>query len=120
VDEHLARRANLEAERLRDHVADLERTKRALESTTADLERALESAAAGSQAKSQFLATMSHELRTPLNAILGFSEMLAGEMFGPLGNQRYVDYVKIIHDSGRHLLEVINEISISRSSTPAT
>lgn len=110
MDQHLARRASLEAERLREHVADLERTKRALESTTADLERALQSAAAGSQAKSQFLATMSHELRTPLNAILGFSEMLAGQMFGPLGNQRYVDYVRIIHDSGRHLLDVINEI----------
>jgi signal transduction histidine kinase len=110
VDEHLANRATLEAERLRAYVADLERTKRALEATTGDLERALEAASASSQAKSQFLATMSHELRTPLNAILGFSQVIGNQMFGPLGNPRYADYVRIIHDSGQHLLAVINEI----------
>ena len=66
-------------------------------------------------AKSRFLATMSHELRTPLNAILGFSEVMQGEMMGPLGNDIYKGYVADIHDSGRHLLELINEIlDISR------
>ena len=66
-------------------------------------------------AKSRFLATMSHELRTPLNAILGFSEVMQNELMGPLGNDIYKGYVADIHDSGRHLLELINEIlDISR------
>lgn len=61
-------------------------------------------------AKSRFLATMSHELRTPLNAILGFSEIMMGEVFGPLGNDHYKEYAGDIHNSGRHLLDLINEI----------
>ncbi|MFV0298799.1 MAG: sensor histidine kinase [Hyphomicrobiaceae bacterium] len=61
-------------------------------------------------AKSRFLATMSHELRTPLNAILGFSEVMHSEMLGPLDNPKYKDYANSIHTSGRHLLELINEI----------
>ncbi|MBL8572563.1 MAG: sensor histidine kinase [Hyphomicrobiaceae bacterium] len=66
-------------------------------------------------AKSRFLATMSHELRTPLNAILGFSEVIKGEMLGPLENATYKDYVGDIHASGQHLLNLINEIlDISR------
>ncbi|MEI9987619.1 MAG: MHYT domain-containing protein [Aliidongia sp.] len=88
VDQHLAERRAEEAVRLHAHIAELEATKRQLEATARDLETALEAAASGSQAKSQFLATMSHELRTPLNAIVGFSEMLAQELFGPLGDPR--------------------------------
>lgn len=61
-------------------------------------------------AKSKFLATMSHELRTPLNAILGFSEVMQSELFGPFDNPQYRDYIGNIHDSGRHLLNLINEI----------
>ncbi len=61
-------------------------------------------------AKSRFLASMSHELRTPLNAILGFSEVMANEVLGPLENQTYREYASDIHDSGNHLLELINEI----------
>jgi two-component system cell cycle sensor histidine kinase PleC len=61
-------------------------------------------------AKSRFLATMSHELRTPLNAILGFSEIIKGEVLGPVGNAQYKDYVSDIHTSGQHLLTLINEI----------
>ena len=61
-------------------------------------------------AKSRFLATMSHELRTPLNAILGFSEVMQHEMLGPVGNESYRGYVNDIHESGRHLLNLINEI----------
>jgi two-component system cell cycle sensor histidine kinase PleC len=61
-------------------------------------------------AKSRFLATMSHELRTPLNAILGFSEIIKGEILGPIGNANYKDYVGDIHTSGQHLLNLINEI----------
>jgi signal transduction histidine kinase/HAMP domain-containing protein len=67
-------------------------------------------AEAASAAKSRFLANMSHELRTPLNAIIGFSEMLSGQVFGTLGNPRYVEYAKDILHSGRHLLDVINSV----------
>jgi len=61
-------------------------------------------------AKSRFLASMSHELRTPLNAILGFSEVMANEVLGPMGNDTYKTYAGDVHDSGRHLLDLINEI----------
>src|SRR3954452_23190409 len=62
-----------------------------------------------SRHKSEFLASMSHELRTPLNAVIGFSEVLLERMFGDL-NERQEDYLRDIRDSGRHLLELINEI----------
>ncbi len=61
-------------------------------------------------AKSRFLATMSHELRTPLNAILGFSEVMKSEVLGPIENENYRDYAANIHESGQHLLNLINEI----------
>ncbi|HEX7776861.1 MAG TPA: MHYT domain-containing protein [Parvibaculum sp.] len=115
-DRHLARLSMQEAKRLRAHVAELEETKRKLEATSADLLTALQAASASNQAKSQFLATMSHELRTPLNAIIGFSEILASELFGPLGSNRYREYAKDVRDSGRHLLNLINDIlDFSRS-----
>jgi PAS domain S-box-containing protein len=60
--------------------------------------------------KSRFLATMSHELRTPLNAILGFSEIIAEERLGPVGNPRYKDYAGDILASGKHLLSLINDL----------
>lgn len=69
-----------------------------------------EQADSANQAKSQFLANMSHELRTPLNAIIGFSEMMMKETFGPLGSERYKEYLGDIHVSARHLLEIINEV----------
>jgi signal transduction histidine kinase len=67
-------------------------------------------AEAASQAKSEFLATMSHELRTPLNAVIGFSQIMMTETLGPIGSPQYRDYAKDIHDSGVHLLEIINDI----------
>jgi C4-dicarboxylate-specific signal transduction histidine kinase len=66
-------------------------------------------AEAANLAKSQFLANMSHELRTPLNAILGFSEVLENGIAGPL-QSRQTEYVGLIHQSGSHLLHVINEV----------
>jgi two-component system cell cycle sensor histidine kinase PleC len=63
-----------------------------------------------SRAKSTFLANMSHELRTPLNAVIGFSEIMAKELFGPIGNPQYKQYSTDIFDSGNHLLELINDI----------
>ncbi|MGW6280146.1 hybrid sensor histidine kinase/response regulator [Kribbella sp. NPDC055071] len=62
-----------------------------------------------SRHKSEFLASMSHELRTPLNAVLGFSEVLLERMFGEL-NERQEEYLRDIHGSGKHLLELLNEI----------
>lgn len=62
------------------------------------------------RAKSQFLANMSHELRTPLNAIIGFSEMFVNATFGPLGSEHYQEYASDIHNSGTHLLGIINDI----------
>ena len=62
------------------------------------------------RAKSEFLANMSHELRTPLNAILGFSELMLGRVLGPLGHDKYEEYIRHIHESGGHLLGVINDI----------
>jgi two-component system, cell cycle sensor histidine kinase PleC len=67
-------------------------------------------AEAANIAKSRFLAQMSHELRTPLNAILGFSEVMKGEIFGPHQVSAYKDYAADIHNSGVHLLGLINEI----------
>jgi two-component system cell cycle sensor histidine kinase PleC len=81
-----------------------------LQAREEELNRALTAANEASRAKSNFLALMSHELRTPLNAIIGFSEVLGGEMFGPLGSGRYRDYAHDIHGAGRHLLALINDI----------
>jgi len=75
-----------------------------------DLKQALTRLSEASRAKSNFLALMSHELRTPLNAIIGFSEVIAGEFFGPTGSDRYRSYAGDIHGAGRHLLALINDI----------
>jgi signal transduction histidine kinase len=62
------------------------------------------------RSKSEFLANMSHELRTPLNAIIGFSDILRSEKFGGIGNSKYLEYVRDIHTSGVHLLDLINDV----------
>ncbi|WP_049974355.1 PAS domain-containing sensor histidine kinase [Azospirillum sp. B4] len=63
-----------------------------------------------SRAKTEFLANMSHELRTPLNAIIGFSEIIGSQSLGAIGNPAYAEYARDIHDSGRMLLDLINDI----------
>jgi PAS domain S-box-containing protein len=102
---------------LRAQVVDLEEAQRKLERQGMDLVRfaddlrvAHDRAEAANRAKSEFLANTSHELRTPLNAIIGFSEIIKDEIAGPVGNLKYLDYAADINDSGRHLLDLINDI----------
>ncbi|MCZ0737369.1 histidine kinase dimerization/phospho-acceptor domain-containing protein [Phreatobacter sp. AB_2022a] len=75
-----------------------------------DLVAARRQAEQASSQKSDFLAKISHEIRTPLNAIIGFSEVMMEERFGPIGNERYRDYLKDIHASGGHVLSLINDL----------
>ena len=85
---------------------DITATKRAAEAT----EAAREAAEIANRAKSEFLAAMSHELRTPLNAVIGFSEIIAEQLLGPVSQKSYVEYAGDINRSGRHLLQLINDI----------
>ena len=102
---------------LRASVEELQDSRQKLESQTSQLVEladnyAKEKARAeeASKAKSEFLANISHELRTPLNAIIGFSEVMTEEFFGPIGHEKYRDYAKDITESGRYLLEMIDDI----------
>jgi signal transduction histidine kinase len=67
-------------------------------------------AQAANRTKSEILANVSHELRTPLNAIIGFSELICTQLLGPGGKDKYLEYARDVHDSGKHLLGVINDI----------
>ena len=75
-----------------------------------ELKEAKNAAERAYAAKSQFLANMSHELRTPLNAIIGFSEMMQRQLLGPIGTEKYLEYIGGILESGEHLLDLISDI----------
>ncbi len=81
-----------------------------LKSLEGERDSALKTAEQASRTKSRFLAGMSHELRTPLNAIIGFSDILQQEMFGPLGNERYKEYIGLIRESGLAMLQLVTDI----------
>jgi signal transduction histidine kinase len=76
----------------------------------AELGRAADRAEAANRAKSAFLANMSHELRTPLTAVLGFSEIIANETMGPIGQPAYKEFARDIHGAGQHLLQVVSDV----------
>src|SRR6185437_1716371 len=104
-------------QRLKMTVADLRASQQTLEHQAEELADLADKyseektrAEEANQAKSKFLANMSHELRTPLNAIIGFSEIMASGMFGPLGADKYREYCQDIHQSGQYLLDVINDV----------
>ncbi|MEW6255021.1 MAG: HAMP domain-containing sensor histidine kinase [Pseudomonadota bacterium] len=90
--------------------ADRDRRFARAQAELAALRQALAVAEEENAAKSRFLAEMSHELRTPLNAVIGFSEMMAHEVFGPHGVPAYGEYARDIHASGRHLLALADDI----------
>ena len=99
----MARRYNLVLDKFNSEV-------RIREQTANELRDARDVAELANASTSQFLANMSRELRTPLNAIIGFSEVMNGELFGPVENERYKEYVGDIHKSSSHLLSLINDI----------
>lgn len=81
-----------------------------LKRAEAAISAAKDEAQTANRAKSEFLAHMSHELRTPLNYILGFTQIMREQVFGPLGDERYLDYAMNVNHSGQHLLDLINDI----------
>lgn len=91
-------------------VEDLEDSQSALSETMQKYEIEKRRAEDASRSKSEFLANMSHELRTPLNAINGFSEIMQSELYGPIGDAKYKEYIDDILSSGKHLLELIDDI----------
>ena len=109
----LKRRAQAQKKKereLQQTVEDLEASRSELSEALRNYEYEKYRAEEASRSKSEFLANMSHELRTPLNAINGFSEVMQSELYGPLGDEKYKEYVVDILSSGRHLLELIDDI----------
>ncbi|MGD9979843.1 MAG: PAS domain-containing sensor histidine kinase [Hyphomonadaceae bacterium] len=105
-EEELARNER----RLSDALSRAEQQEYRIKALAREAHEERQKAEEASRAKSTFLANMSHELRTPLNAVIGFSEIMAKELFGPLQNPQYKQYASDIFDSGNHLLDLINDI----------
>ncbi|MFZ1152928.1 MAG: HAMP domain-containing sensor histidine kinase, partial [Xanthobacteraceae bacterium] len=82
----------------------------AFKKTEAEMRAATREAQRAAAAKAEFVAKISHEIRTPLNAITGFAEVIMGERFGPIGNERYREYLKDIHAAGLHVVSLLNDL----------
>jgi signal transduction histidine kinase len=93
-----------------DALALLARQNTRLKAASEELSRTRDAALTADRSKSMFLAAMSHELRTPLNAIIGFSEIMARQLYGPIGHAKYRDYASDIRSSGDHLLALIDDV----------
>ncbi len=116
--EALQRTIDDNASRLESIDTALEAKDKAIAAAEARTAAEAERADAAQHAMAEFLANASHELRTPLNAILGFSEMMGEEIYGPLGNPKYKEYVDDIHASGESLLGLIQDLlDMSRLSS---
>jgi signal transduction histidine kinase len=85
-------------------------TELALAAAETELRNAKRETQKSAAAKADFLAKISHEIRTPLNAMTGFAEVMMAERFGPIGNERYRDYLKDIHGAGAHLVSLLNDL----------
>ena len=101
-----------------DHICAVFRDATARKQTEEELRNAKREALRAASAKAEFLAKVSHEIRTPLNAMTGFAEVIMAERFGPIGNERYREYVKDIHGAGTHLVALLNDLlDLSRIET---
>jgi signal transduction histidine kinase len=99
-------------------IRERRRFERELQTARRDTQKALERAEDAQRAKALFFASMSHEMRTPLNAIIGFSDIMAMELFGPVGNARYKAYAGDIGKSANHLLSLIDDLlDLSRAES---
>jgi PAS domain S-box-containing protein len=104
-----------------DRFAALFRDATARKQSEEELRNAKREAMRTSSAKAEFLAKVSHEIRTPLNSMTGFAEVIMAERFGPIGNERYREYVKDIHGAGTHLVSLLNDLlDLSRIETGQT
>lgn len=97
-------------ETLRKRSWELEQEVERAKKTSVELIMTKEQAEAANRAKSVFLANVSHELRTPLNAIIGFSSIMADQMFGPIGHEKYREYLQDIRSSSEHLSDILGEV----------
>jgi signal transduction histidine kinase len=95
--------AQIEVRELKAHVEAFKKTEAEMRAATREAQRA-------AAAKAEFVAKISHEIRTPLNAITGFAEVIMGERFGPIGNERYREYLKDIHAAGLHVVSLLNDL----------
>ncbi len=95
--------AQNEIRELKTHVESFRKTEAELQVATRETQRA-------AAAKAEFVGKISHEIRTPLNAIIGFAEVMLAERFGPIGNERYAEYLRDIHGAGLHLVSLLNDL----------
>ena len=95
---------------IRDLAATVDKDTQERETAAVELRNVRREAQKASATKAEFLAKVSHEIRTPLNAIAGFAEVMMSERFGPVGNERYREYLKDIQSAGTHLASLINDL----------